>query len=117
MKTYFLLLPLFVFVSARAQQTDRITLAQSFHEQPARGCTDFKRDMIKAYGPELGEVISNGKVLKGMTTGMCYMAWGKPEDKTQVTLGKKKYDVWIYSDDRMLLFINDKLKHIMNMED
>lgn len=77
-----------------------------------QGEREFRQTMIKWYGRELGNLIANGKVKMGMTKEMCEAAWGWARNKTKTVAGSKVIEVWFYSSDRWLKFVDNKLVQI-----
>lgn len=86
--------------------------ADEFRKRKAE--KEFRNDLIKEYGKELGNLIADGKVRLGMTKDMCEAAWGWPSNKSKAAVGSNVVEIWFYSGDRWLKFVNNKLTQITN---
>lgn len=70
--------------------------------------------LVKRYGKVNGTLISENKVVEGMTKKMCEESWGQPDSKTVSTNPKLKVELWSYPTyNAMLTFSNNILKSII----
>lgn len=77
-----------------------------------------KTKIIKKYGKYYGNLILEGKVVRGMTKEMCKESWGEPDD-INVSIGSwGRHEQWVYEhkymSDSYLYFENGKLTTIQN---
>jgi hypothetical protein len=70
--------------------------------------------MVKTYGEYYGKLISEEKVVIGMTPDMCKAAWGYPMETNTTTLSGLSIEQWVYSMRTYLYFKNGKLAIIQN---
>ncbi len=66
----------------------------------------FKSNCINQYGEKYGEPISQGKVLLGMTTEMCKLAWGEALEVNGTVVNGLRHEQWVYSWKHYLYFDN-----------
>ncbi|MEI7510380.1 MAG: hypothetical protein WCJ62_13060, partial [Flavobacterium sp.] len=69
---------------------------------------------IEKFGQTKGELIAQGKVVIGMTTEMCEVAWGKPIDISKTTTKYASLENWYYGWKYSLYFENGYLIRIEN---
>lgn len=75
---------------------------------------EFRNILLKEYGKDLGNLIADGKVRLGMTKDMCEAAWGWPSNRSKSAVGSNVVEIWFYSGNRWLKFVNNKLTQITN---
>lgn len=68
--------------------------------------------LIRKFGEYHGRMISQGKLIIGMTDEMCAASWGNPYDKSKTTVQSGVYETWYYGWKKSLHFENGILKRI-----
>lgn len=74
----------------------------------------FQSEMIKKYGTKIGNLISNNKVIIGMSKEQCKLSWGEPSDINTTTTKNIVFEQWVYSMSSYLYFENNTLVSIQN---
>ena len=69
----------------------------------------FVKDIFKKYGKKWGKLVSEKKIMIGMTKEMVLDSWGKPKDINRTVGEWGVHEQWIYSLDTYLYFENGKL--------
>ena len=72
-----------------------------------------KEAILKKYGNRYGKLINEGKVVIGMPSEVCRLAWGAPNKINRTTVAGGVHEQWVY-DDRYLYMENGKLTAIQD---
>ncbi|MFQ3573096.1 MAG: hypothetical protein SNJ53_00515 [Thermodesulfovibrionales bacterium] len=80
----------------------------------------FTKEEIKAYPPEIQQMIINAQVSTGMTPHQVRNAWGSPEGVSSYKHGEKNVEEWTYSSSALcrlsLIFLDGKVSGIVRTE-
>jgi len=96
------------------QRKDAIIKAEEENKRQALEKKKFELEMINKYGASIGKLISENKVIIGMSKNICTLSWGEPYDINRTITKERVFEQWVYSMGTYLYFENDVLVAIQD---
>ena len=96
------------------QRKESILKAEEDSKRTALEKKKFNLEMINKYGARIGKLISENKVVIGMSKNICTLSWGEPYDINRTITKGRVFEQWVYSMGTYLYFENDVLVAIQD---
>lgn len=96
------------------QRKEAILKAEEVSKREALEKKKFELEMINKYGARIGKLISENKVVIGMSKNICTLSWGDPYDIIRTITKGRVFEQWVYSMGTYLYFENDVLVAIQD---
>lgn len=96
------------------RRKEAVLIAQEEQKKLLLEKRQIESEMISKYGARIGKLISDNKVIIGMSKEICKLSWGEPYDINRTITKGKVFEQWVYSMGTYLYFENDILVAIQD---